>query len=113
MVEKRISVRFRWLLLTSVIAGIVIGTIYFNIFYWNRELGITEVYYSFIDIIKQVRFNKELLSYIFLFRLKQGIILVLLFCLLPVRLFSCMLGAFVGFSFSIVCCLQVISLSFL
>lgn len=110
---RKTSVSRRWLLLGSVVVGIVIGTIYFNIFYWNRELGITEVYYSLTDIIKQVRFNQELLSYILLFRLKQGIILVLLFCLLPVRLFSCMLGAFVGFSFSIVCCLQIISLSFL
>ncbi len=106
--KKKTALRHGRLFCGSILLGVLLGTLYFNLNYWKMDPGSGEIYYTIPELLRTIRIGKDVWMYLFSLRLKQAIVGVLLYFLLPVRLFFCVIGVFVGFVFSIFCCLQAI-----
>lgn len=107
--ERKLIRIYRKLFILASITGVLLGTIYFHVFYWKQDGKVIGIYYSIFDVIKQIRINKEVLYYTLLIRLKQFIVFVLIYMMLPIHIFIVISGLILGFVFGCVCCLQVIN----
>ncbi|MGN0242691.1 MAG: hypothetical protein ACI4CT_01375 [Lachnospiraceae bacterium] len=103
MKERR---RRFYLFLGLLFIGVLFGSIYFHYGYWTRNGLGDSYYYSFMEVVGNLSYRKDIILSTVIVRVKEAIAAFVLYCILPFHCFCALAGFLLGFAFANVACIQ-------